>query len=387
LKSVGIIVEYNPFHNGHKYHVQKARETCNPDCIIAVMSGNFLQRGEPALLSKWSRAQMALLNGVDLIIELPYYYATQSANNFAYGGVTLLEKLGVEHLVFGSEDGNIESFLNSAKELDSIVFKNKDYSKSFPRSFIENTDPVEIDMGLPNNILGVQYVSNILKNNYNIKPLSIKREKANYHDQTFNDERIASATSIRNKILNSKEQSFEEIFNYVPLNIKDLIINDKNNFKSWEDYFNLLKYRLVSSDIYELSSIFLVEEGIEHRILKYISNFSSFSELMTALKTKRYTWTRIQRTLLNILINHKKHEIEDKSLSYARVLGFNSIGREYLNKNKKNIDIQVVTSPKNIQNRMLDLDLRASRVYCLGLNNPSGQELFEREFLPPIIIK
>ncbi|MDF2606489.1 MAG: hypothetical protein K0S34_679 [Bacillales bacterium] len=387
MKSVGIIVEYNPFHNGHKYHVQKARETCNPDCVIAVMSGNFLQRGEPALLSKWSRTQMALLNGVDLVIELPYYYATQSANNFAYGGVTILEKLGVDFLVFGSEDGTIENFFKSANEFDTIIFKDNDKSKSFPKSFLNNIDSVTIAIEQPNNILGIQYVSNILKNNYNIKPLTIKREKANYHDQSFTDETIASATSIRKKILTSIGGSFDEIYNYIPLNIKDIILKDMGSFRSWEDYFYLLKYKVLSSDISELNSIFLVEEGIEHRIVKYISNSSNFNEFMMTLKTKRYTWTRIQRTLLNILVNHKKFEIQDKSLNYARVLGFNSTGREYLNKHKKNSDIQIITSPKNIENRMLDLDIRSSRVYCLGLNDTSGQELFEREFSPPIIIK
>lgn len=209
LKAVGLVVEYNPFHNGHLYHLEASKTASEADAVIAVMSGNFLQRGEPALVSKWARTKMALKQGADLVIELPYAYATQKAETFADGAISILEALGCSSVCFGSENGEISPFLETAELLNSHHAEYQQLVKQFMKEGMSypsaqtsaflalETDSRPLDLSLPNNILGFQYVRAIQKQKASIRPLTIKRTAAGYHDEDFNSSPIASATSIR----------------------------------------------------------------------------------------------------------------------------------------------------------------------------------------------
>lgn len=404
MKALGVIVEYNPFHNGHLFHIEAAKKECNPDVVIAVMSGNFLQRGEPALINKWYRAEMALLGGVDMVIELPYRFATQNAENFAFGAVSILNALNCEALCFGSEHGEIHSFHNTLFliENNQNQFQNsiKHYIKagiSYPsalkHAFMELAPTEEmIDLSKPNNILGYHYIEAIGKLSSPMKALTIKRKNAEYHDEHFSSETIASATSIRKALFSNLSQN--EIDQYVPNTTKNLLkkyIHTFQEFHQWENYWPLLKYRLIQATSTELKEIYEVEEGLENRFKSAVINANSFLDFMQNIKTKRYTWTRLQRACLHILTNAKKEEIlkEEKGPSYLRLLGMTEKGQKYLNLNKKTISLPIITKISTLPNNFdLSLDIKAAQLYSLGLPMPYQAKLLELEYKqPPIILK
>jgi len=399
MKSVGVIVEYNPFHNGHKFHLDQARKQSGADIVIAVMSGNFLQRGEPALVSKWARTEMALNGGADLVFELPYLFATQNADIFATGSVTLLAAANCHSLCFGSEAGDIHTFIETLNFLreknDEFQDKVKEYSSlglSYPKALslsFEALSPDKhlLDLSKPNNILGLQYVAAIHKENLSIKPLTIIRKNANYHDEHFASASIASATSIR-KALFSQNGSLEEIHSYLPPTTYDILQKYKDEYRqfhSWEEYWHLLKYKLLLSTPEELRGIHEVEEGLENRLKQAALKAKSFHDFMEQIKTKRYTWTRLQRVCLHILMNVKREEMSNIVPKYLRLLGMSENGREYLRKEKKNLGLPIV-SKLSTNKEMLELDIRASRLYALGLKDPTEQQrLLSLEFTQPPI--
>jgi predicted nucleotidyltransferase len=402
MKAVGVIVEYNPFHNGHKYHLEQAKEQSGADLIIAVMSGNFLQRGEPALVSKWARTEMALLGGVDLVFELPYRFATQSADIFADGAVSLLEAIGCHSLCFGSESGDVHAFTETIKflnEHDGIFQeKVKEYNSlglSYPKAVSLSSQSVLANQGLldlskPNNILGLRYVMAINRQDANIKAITITRKNADYHDEQFSSASIASATSIR-RALFKEDADLKEIYSYLPPTSYDLLQRYKEEFgqfHSWENYWPLLKYKLSQSGPKELKEIHEVEEGIENRLLNAAVYANSFQDFMTRIKTKRYTWTRLQRVCLHILNNVKKEELYKKEQAdYLRLLGMSKIGREYLRKAKKHLSLPLV-SKLSANKEDLELDIRTSQIYSLGLPLNKQNELMKLEFSqPPIKIE
>ncbi|MER2258537.1 MAG: nucleotidyltransferase family protein, partial [Priestia megaterium] len=195
MQAVGIIVEYNPFHNGHAYHLQQAKQQTGADCVIAVMSGHFLQRGEPALVSKWSRTRMALAAGADLVVELPYAFSTQKAETFASGAISILESLRADFICFGSENGNIDSFTRTAdlleaheSELSALIQqemkKGNSYPKAASNAFLQLFTKAPIDLSQPNNVLGMSYVAAIKKQHASIKPYTITRIQSHYHDDS-----------------------------------------------------------------------------------------------------------------------------------------------------------------------------------------------------------
>ncbi len=400
MKSVGVIVEYNPFHNGHKFHLDQARKQSNADVVIAVMSGNFLQRGEPALVSKWARTEMALNGGADLVFELPYFFATQNADIFATGSVKLLAAANCHSLCFGSESGDIHTFTETLNFLseknDEFQDKVKEYSSqglSYPKALSLSFEALSpdnhlLDLSKPNNILGLQYVTAIQKEKLSITPLTIIRKNANYHDEHFASASIASATSIR-KSLFSQNGSLEEIHSYLPPTTYDLLQKYKHEYRqfhSWEDYWHLLKYKLLLSSTEELRGIHEVEEGLENRLKQVALKANSFHDFMKQIKTKRYTWTRLQRVCLHILMNTKREEMNNIAApKYLRLLGMSEIGREYLRREKKNLQLPVI-SKLSINKEMLEQDIRASRLYALGLKDQTAQErLLSLEFTQPPI--
>jgi predicted nucleotidyltransferase len=403
LKALGLIVEYNPFHNGHLFHFEAAKQTAMPDVVIAVMSGNFLQRGEPALINKWYRTEMALLGGIDIVVELPYRFATQKAETFALGAVSILNSLNCDSLCFGSEDGNIHSFQNTMALLENnqeqfqlSIKKHMKSGISYPsaikHAFIELAPSEEmVNLSKPNNILGYHYIEAIEKLGSPMKAFTIKRKNAEYHDEHFSSETIASATSIRKALFSN--EALTNIDRFVPKSTKDLLkkyIHEFQEFHQWEKYWPLLKYRILQATSKELKEYYEVEEGLENRFKDSALHSQSFQQFMQSIKTKRYTWTRLQRACLHILTNTKKEEMLNKNEapSYLRLLGMTKNGQKYLNHHKKHFPLPIISKVSSFQgNGDLQLDLKASQLYALGLSEPYQSKLLDLEFRqPPIIL-
>ncbi|WP_255264226.1 nucleotidyltransferase [Bacillus cereus] len=377
--------------------MQQTKKLTQSDIIIAVMSGPFLQRGEPALISKWYRTKMALANGVDLVIELPYIFATQKAETFANGAISILNALRVSEICFGSEDGQIENFYNtiSVQKNEEETFNylvkqfmdaGNSYAKATSDAFSHIlTSEKNIDMSQPNNILGFQYMKAILSQNSSIQAQTIKRFASHYHDETFNDQHIASATSIRKQLF-SEEGSFTTIEPFLPQATTSLLANYKQNYgilHNWEQYFSFFKYRLMTMSPGDLRHIYEIEEGLEHRILSKIQNSSSFYSFMEALKTKRYTWTRLQRACTHILTNTTKEEIRSANIEqhapYIRLLGMSQKGQTYLSKNKKKIELPILTHTKTFDHAALDIEKKANSVYFSIMHEPLRTQLLKQD--------
>lgn len=381
-------MEYNPFHNGHAYHVQQSKKLTDSNVLIAVMSGPFLQRGEPALVSKWTRTKMALCGGADIIVELPYAFATQKAETFANGAISILNALNVSEICFGSESGNIREFHDTVSirqkeknKLDTLVQQYMKTGMSYARanseafSHLQNTENT-IDVAQPNNILGLHYVEAIHTQNIAMKTKTIQRFAAHYHDEIFYDEKIASATSIRKQLFSS-EHSFETIAPFVPAMTKQLLEKYARTYgllHNWEQYFPFLKYKLMTMSPLELGNIYEVEEGLEHRILSLIREASSFTTFMETLKTKRYTWTRLQRICTHILTNTTKEDMKraevEKLAPYIRLLGMSQKGQTYISHIKKQLHIPLLTHGKTFQHPMFMIDQKASSIYFSILKEP-----------------
>ncbi|PLR84099.1 nucleotidyltransferase [Bacillus canaveralius] len=382
MKVVGVIVEYNPFHNGHAYHLDMAKKVTGADVAIAAMSGNFLQRGEPALVSKWTRAKMALLGGVDLVFELPYQFATQKAEVFANGAVSILSSAGCTHLCFGSESGDIDSFYTAIDFLnmhDSEFQKNIRYylSKgvSYPKALalaFQDVKPGEemADLSKPNNILGFQYIKSLQRLETSIEAVTVKRKSAEHHDEHFSSATIASATSIR-KALFSEQGKLDEVQSLVPESTYRLLVEhfqEFGRFHSWDSYWPYLRYRLITMSPAELAQVYEVEEGLENRLISCALQAASFADFMQMVKTKRYTWTRLQRTCVHILTNTKKAEMKTVTEpNYLRLLGMSERGRDYLRNRKQHFTVPVVSRLSAFKNEQIELDIKSSRVYALGV--------------------
>lgn len=377
--------------------MQETKKLTQSDIIIAVMSGPFLQRGEPALISKWYRTKMALANGVDLVVELPYVFATQKAETFANGAISILNALRVSEICFGSEDGQIENFYNTIsvqkneeETFNCLVKQFMDAGNSYAKATSDAfshilTSEKNIDMSQPNNILGFQYMKAILSQNSSIQAQTIKRFASHYHDETFNDQHIASATSIRKQLF-SEEGSFTTIEPFLPQATTSLLANYKQNYgilHNWEQYFSFFKYKLMTMSSGDLRHIYEIEEGLEHRILSKIQNSSSFYSFMEALKTKRYTWTRLQRACTHILTNTTKEEIRSANIEqhapYIRLLGMSQKGQTYLSKNKKKIELPILTHTKTFDHAALDIEKKVNSVYFSIMHEPLRTQLLKQD--------
>ncbi|GHI01268.1 nucleotidyltransferase [Neobacillus kokaensis] len=404
MKAVGLIVEYNPFHNGHAFHLQASKEAANADVVIAVMSGNFLQRGEPALVSKWYRTQMALQNGVDLVFELPYHFAVQKAETFASGAVSILDAAGCESLCFGSESGDISAFLQTISFLqEKQGFFNENIKRhmatgiSYPKAIslaYQGLSGAEkfLNLAKPNNILGFQYIKAILEQNSKLEPLTIARKHADYHDEHFASETIASATSIRKAIF-SEEMESANIGQYVPEPTNRLLQQYKREyggFHCWERYWDLLQYQLVTTNLEELKEIYEMEEGLENRLMAAALSSTNFQEYMQRIKTKRYTWTRLQRLSVHVLTNTKKTEMKSmpQKAAYLRLLGMTETGKEYLNKRKKQFNLPIVAKLSAFKEEEIIQDIKAARIYAMAFPKKIRTQMLLQEFKqPPIFVQ
>lgn len=365
LDKIGIICEYNPFHNGHIYHIKKIKELFPDSFITLVLSASFTERGEFSFLTKWDKTRIALKYQVDLVVELPFIFATQSADTFAKYAVSMLEYLEMDYLVFGSESDDIATLKNLAsttlynKEYDVLVKKYLDLGNNYPASMAKalyNLTNVKISNS--NDLLGLSYIKTIMQNDYNIKPLTIKRTN-DYLSQELTNQ-IASATSIRKAYLENKN-----IKEFIPKETKELLTIKKDYLNN---YFYLLKYKLIN-EINELDKYLDVVEGIDKKIKKVIMNVNSYQELLEKTKSKRFTYNKLNRMFLHILLNLKKEDSK-KPITYIRILGFNQKGRLYLKNIKNHLSISLITNYKDIDDFVLKFELKATIIYLEIINRP-----------------
>lgn len=397
---VGIIAEYNPFHNGHYYHMQKAKQEANADYCIAVISGNFTQRGDVSIVNKWAKAYMAICGGADLVIELPTIYSVSSAENFANGAIKILDSLKiVDSFAFGAEANDLATLNNIANVLNEepkgyTNILNHELKKgiSYPAArenaimmYLNDIKRYANVMGNPNNILAVEYLKALKNQKSKLTPIKIKRQKVYYNEHRIVDG-YASATGIR-ELLKNKEYS--DVSKVVPRSTYQILGQQANNGRmilSLDKYQKEIIYALRKMTVEEIAELPDVSEGLENSIKNAANNCNNLTELINGIKSKRYTQTRIQRILIYALlgINKKMMENSKKIIPYTRILGFNSKGKmlisEIMNKNPK---INMITSVKKYmdQNKnkqlaeMLNVDIFATDVYTLGYDYDSKANL------------
>lgn len=408
MKAVGLIVEYNPFHNGHSHHLQQSKQIAQRDAVVAVMSGHFLQRGEPALLDKWTRTKMALQGGCDLVIELPVAYATSSAEWFSYGAVSLLEATGVvDSFCFGTESGQLAPLMQAAKlvteeppQFKQQLDENLKLGLSYPQAYstaleklytqseakvlpldLSEQEPFRFD--LPNHTLGLHYLIASSRIKSKMTPYTITREKAQYHDLLPYDHAIASATAIRKLLL--EHSSLQMIKPYVPASTFFLLEEQQQSGVPpmyWESFATQLFHTLTVHPTMELSTFREIEEGLQFRMKQSLQLLTHYSveELLSQLKTKRYTRTKLQRSLLAILLNHQKQYFQRDQLlngvQYIRVLGFTKRGQALLKQMKSTATLPIIHSPAAFDppSTFLQLDVAATAAYMLAMqpNQPGA---------------
>jgi predicted nucleotidyltransferase len=405
MRTAGVVVEYNPMHNGHRYHLQKTKEETGADAIVAVMSGHFLQRGEPALLHKWARTEMALQNGADLVLELPVVYSTQSARLFAYGAVATLHALGiVDVLCFGSEQGNLAPLLTFSQliadpppmlqnELEQSLAQGLSYPAAYAAAlsrYVLQSEELDPDLvNHPNNMLGIEYLHALHKLNSPIQPYTIKRMASGFHETQFAHASVASATAIRQAV---REQ--RPIDSYLPSANKNIMQREFAAGRgpvAWESYSQVLFTLLARSTPDELLTYAHFEAGMETRILDALPAARSVTELIYKAKTRRYTWTRIQRALTALLLGISKDKLQalalEKGPDSIRVLGFTEKGRTLLKQSTSVASLPIVTRiVKNVP-AMIELNMQATRIYALGFSDlQAGKDLHEPQ-IPVLYIK
>ena len=370
---IGIIAEFNPLHNGHLYLINKIKEKYEDASIILVLSGNYTQRGIPSIIDKWKKTELSLKLGIDLVVELPFPFSTQSADYFAYGATTILNYLKVDKLIFGSESNDI-------KVLEKIVDAQKDdkfntlvklYCKSgynYPTALSLSLEELTNEkITTPNDLLGISYIKAIKENNYNIEIETIKRTN-DYHEEELEKD-ISSATSIRKAL---KEGI--DISNQVPKIELDYL----NELHYIDDYFNIIKYKVITED--DLSIYQTVDKEIVKKLKKEILNSNNIDEYIKRIKTKRYTYNKISRMLLHILTNFTKEKAKKyNKISYIRVLGINNTGKNILNNIKKEIEIPIISKITKEKDSMLEYELEVDKVYYLNSTYTNDNLIYYKE--------
>lgn len=388
MSVIGIVCEFNPFHKGHKYLIDSVKKS--GDTVVCVMSGNFVQRGEPALFPKETRVKSALMNGADIVLELPFVYATASAEIFAYNAVKILECFGCDILAFGTESASVEELNNAVEILNSNDFDDKikkhlEYGVSYPsarqRAFDEYD--VDFDISTPNNILALEYLKAIKKLNSKIKAVPVKRIGAGYND-TKSVNGIASATHIRQLINNN-----EDFSQFVPENTIQLYKDElqNGNYVSTEK-FNISSLALLRSKLNDdLSSIDNMAEGLENRIKTAIKESTNLNEIYDNAKTKRFTHSRIRRAVLSTVLGITAEDLKI-TVPYCRLLGFNIDSAEIIGTLAKNCKMPFVASYSDILNlkstdaeKIFTLENKAGDFYSLIMQK-TGECSKEMTFSP-----
>lgn len=396
---LGIIAEYNPFHNGHLYHLQKSIQETECDYVIAIISGNFVQRGNSSVINKWKKAEMALKSGVNLVIELPTIYSISSAENFAFGAIKILNELKiVKSVSFGTETGDMAALNNIAnllvqepKEYQYILQDELKMGVSFPKAreiavlkvFNDNRRYGNI-MSSPNNILAIEYLKSIKRLKSFMKPHLVKRERVFYNDDAVVDD-FASATAIRRLL--SRNQT-EDLSRVLPKSSYEILIEElkkENVVLDIAKYEKEIIYNLRKMSLKQIQNIPDVSEGLEHAIKNAVGSCNNLPGLLNMIKSKRYTGTRLQRILICSLLGITKKNMENskKIRPYVRILGMDEKGKQLISKiTKANPKLDIITSVKkfteNNHNKfikeMLDIDINATDIYTLayGMNSFTG---------------
>ena len=370
MKIIGIVVEYNPFHNGHLYQINKIKEKYKDSIIIVCMSSSFTQRGEISILNKWEKTKIALQNNIDIVIELPYIYSTQSSDIFAKYSIKILNEMKIDMLCFGSETEDISNIVLSAKtqvnnkDFNPLVRKYMNLGINYPTALNHALkELINYEIKEPNDLLALSYIKEIYSNNYNIDFLNIKRTNS-YHDIESNSD-IVSASNIRYKINNNIDFK-----NQVPEDVYNLLINKSINNK----YFEYLKYKIISLN--DLSIYLDVDEGLSSRIKSCIYNSNTLDELIKNIKSKRYTYNKISRMLNHILCSYTKEEKKStENLEYIRILGFNNNGKKYLNNIKKDLNIDFLNKYDTCKYKSLEIEKRVTGIYSLINEDINSEEI------------
>lgn len=370
MSIIGIISEYNPFHLGHLYHLQEAKKRTNATGVVCVMSGHFVQRGEPALVNKWARTEMALAGGADLILELPVLYACRSAYWFARGGIETLYNTGiVTHLAFGVET-NEPAVLTKAAHLlvhETPSFKESlkvhlnsglSYPKARAQALAHELACPSLLWEKPNNILGLTYLQVLQEKQISLEPLYIKRIGSAYGDQELTAGTFPSATAIRNSLKSSTPDSallkLHRLKDYLPestykILTKELLAGQGPIMLDYLSPIILTLLRRCSKE--HLKSIIDIREGLENRIYKLCQETGTLTEFLTQLKTKRFTYTRLQRMMIHLLLDYTK--TKEKCIyhgpPYLRVLGFTDNGRKLLKEMQKKATLPFITKGAHSQ--------------------------------------
>lgn len=399
---LGIICEYNPFHNGHLYHLNESKKLTNSDYSVAVISGNFTQRGEPSIVDKWTKTEMALKNGVDLVIELPVLYSISSAENFAYGATKILDALNiVDYLSFGSECGDItilddivNVLVEEPKAYTTLLSHELSTGQSFPKArekalmmYLGNMRRFANILSSPNNILGVEYLKALKKINSIIKPITIKRNEANHSDNIFSaSSRFASGSSIRASCLSTDITKIQRVVPETSFDLLEDCFKRGNAVKDISAFDKEIIYTLRKMSTAEIKNLPDVSEGLEFALKNAANSCNSVVELLTLVDSKRYTKTRIQRILLYAILGITKKDMQmSKSITpYVRVLGFNENGKNLLSEAvRRNPKLNVVTSVKKFLdyslsrnlNILMEKDIWATNVYTLGFEYESKSNI------------
>lgn len=380
MKTYGIIAEYNPFHLGHLYQLKKIREREKDARIIVLVSSCFTQRGDVSLMDKWKRTQILLDNGVDMVVEFPFGYASQGADIFAKGAIKIFSKLKIDFLVFGTDVMSVENLTSIAnlqlnsKEYNSLVLELLSTGVNYPTAMSNAVDKLlSLKIDKANDLLGLSYVKEIIRQNVSIKPIAIKRTN-DYHDLSDCCD-IISGSAIRKLIKENKS-------------VKKYVVDDNSIYRyeevNREKLYPLLKYQIINNSNC-LDRFNTVDEGIDNRVKKMMLESDSWEELVFKIKTKRYTYNKINRMFVHILTNFTKEENKRIDIDYIRVLGFSIKGQQYLNKIKKELDVPIITRYKENISLLLDIEFRVNAIYSSMLVN--SNELVSREYSCKPIIK
>lgn len=363
MRAVGLITEYNPFHNGHAYHAQQAREVTNADVVVSVMSGNFVQRGEPAVFNKWRRTQLALAGGVDLVYELPFAYAVQPAHIFAKGALKILHDLGVREVVFGAEHADLD-FIQLARVAHKQLINNQEFKQDYRQTYATQFNDVLAEIigfriKSPNDLLGFAYANAVIELGWDdeMKLTPIQRIQADYHDVDLPTGKIASATALR--------AATGDVSRYASPQAAEWLAKGPETAPWSERWFDLLKYKVLTTPVEQLETIYQLNDGLAYRLKRLIEtdltiDWETFQE---TFKSKRYTQARLQRTLLYTLLQITEVEMAEAQL-YLRLLGSNMVGRRYMKQQRDTITLPSLNKVgKDDLTDLLRLDFRAGQLY------------------------
>jgi predicted nucleotidyltransferase len=394
MQTVGIIAEYNPFHKGHAYQAQQARQSAQADTVIAVMSGHFTQRGEIAIIDKWRRAEAAVKSGIDLVLELPSVFAVRSAQYFAFGGVRLLSSLGiVDYISFGAENSDLSCLSAAAAGLDDPqvgeklklgLSRGKNYAAALADALVAGGYTARDFIISPNNILAVEYLRALARYAPTIRPLPVRRIGSGFHDKNLSD-CFASATAIRHELLlsGSVTPPLHAALPPATAAILESLLDTGAAPAQISELENIILAKLRSLSDKELLATPEISEGLENRLKLAARNTGNLPELLELAKTKRYPYSRLQRLLVHLLLGTQREQIEAFDASgplYARVLALNSQGRAALRKINDMGRIPVITKTTSMLNSrnyhtkdfsplqsMLAVDITATDLFCLSL--------------------